>query len=196
MTKTIEFYFDYGSPTSYLAYTQLPALAERTGAEIAYRPVLLGGVMKATGNSPPTAIPPKGVWFKRDMAAFADRYGVPFHYNDHFPVNTLAAMRGAIVARSRGWLEPYSTVVFNGLWVENLDLSQPEVFIACLNDGGIDADAIGAGIGDPAHKESLKLETQDAIDKGLFGAPSFIVDGGPLIFGQDRLDFVEAAARS
>ena len=195
MTKTIEFFFDYGSPTSYLAHRQLPALAERTGAAIVHRPILLGAVMKACDNSPPTAIPAKRDWFKRDMAAFAERYGVPFHYNDHFPVNTLAAMRGAIVARSRGWLEAYSDVVFKALWVENMDLSQPDVFSNCLRDGGLDAGSIVDGIGQPAIKETLKSETQSAIDKGLFGAPVFIVDGGPLIFGQDRMDFVEAAAQ-
>ena len=87
--KTIEFLFDFGSPTSYLAWTQLPAIAERRGATIDYQPILLGAVHKATGNRSPVAVEAKGVWMLQDLARFAKRYGVPMRFNPHFPINTL-----------------------------------------------------------------------------------------------------------
>ena len=101
---TIEFFFDYGSPASYLAYTQMPGLTQRTGATVVYRPMLLGGVFKATGNQSPINIPAKGAWMMTDLPRFAKRYGVPYVRNPHFPINTLNLMRGAIAAEMEGRL--------------------------------------------------------------------------------------------
>jgi len=94
--KTIEFHFDFGSPTSYLAYTQLPRIARETGATLVYHPMLLGGVFKATGNASPVSVPAKGRWMGQDIARWAKRWGVPFAFNPHFPINTLTLMRGAV----------------------------------------------------------------------------------------------------
>ena len=93
--NTIEFFFDFGSPTTYLAHTQLPRIAAETGAQLVYRPMLLGGVFKATGNASPVTVPAKGRWMGQDIARWAARYGVPFAFNPHFPINTLTLMRGA-----------------------------------------------------------------------------------------------------
>src|ERR1700720_1887748 len=98
MTKQIEFLFDYGSPFSYLANTQLPALAQRTGASIAYTPILLGGVLKATGNSSPIAVPAKGAYMRLELKRWAQRYRVPDLVNPFFPINTMRLMRGAIAS--------------------------------------------------------------------------------------------------
>jgi len=106
---SIEFFFDYGSPASYLAYTQMPGLAQRTRASIVYRPMLLGGVFKATGNQSPINIPAKGAWLMGDLPRFARRYGVPYVRNPHFPINRLNLMRGAIAAEMEGRLIPAST---------------------------------------------------------------------------------------
>ena len=91
----VEFFFDFGSPTTYLAYTQLPRIAALAGAQLAWRPMLLGGVFKATGNASPVTVPAKGRWMGQDIARWAHRYGVPFAFNPHFPVNTLTLMRGS-----------------------------------------------------------------------------------------------------
>ena len=115
---TIEFFFDYGSPASYLAYTQMPGIAQRTGATIVYRPMLLGGVFKATGNQSPVTIPAKGAWMMTDLPRFAKRYGVPYVRNPHFPINTLNLMRGAIAAEMDGRLVPYSDAIFRAIWVD------------------------------------------------------------------------------
>jgi len=94
--RTIEFCFDFGSPTTYLAHTQLPRIASETGARVDYVPMLLGGVFKATGNQSPVMVPAKGRWMGGDLQRFARRYGVPFRFNPHFPINTLTLMRGAV----------------------------------------------------------------------------------------------------
>ena len=104
MTKKITFCFDFGSPTVYLASTQLPKIAERNSAELVYKPVLLGGIFKATGNQTPAAIPAKGAYYGVDLPRFAKRYDVPFQNNPYFPVNTLALMRGAISYQLEGCL--------------------------------------------------------------------------------------------
>ena len=93
--KQIEFFFDFGSPTSYLAYTQLPRIAAAAGAQLVLRPMLLGGVFKATGNTSPVTVPAKGRWMFSDLPLWAQRYGVPFAFNPAFPINTLTLMRGA-----------------------------------------------------------------------------------------------------
>ena len=93
MSKTVEFFFDLGSPASYLAHTQLPDLCRDAGAELVYRPMLLGAVFQATGNASPAMIPAKGRYMLRDLARFAERYGVPMRFNPHFPINTLTLMR-------------------------------------------------------------------------------------------------------
>jgi len=89
MAKSVDFYFDYGSPTSYLAYTQMPGLAKRTGATVNYRPILLGAVFQATGNRSPVEVAAKGKWMQGDLQHFAERYNVPYQWNPHFPINTL-----------------------------------------------------------------------------------------------------------
>ena len=98
MSKTVEFFFDFGSPTSYLAWTQLPAIAAQAGSAIVWRPMLLGGVFKATGNASPVTVPAKGRWMFGDIARWAKRYGVPLAFNPHFPINTLTLAQMSILA--------------------------------------------------------------------------------------------------
>ena len=105
MAKQVEFYFDFVSPTTYLAYTQLSKIAQRTGAEIVYKPFLLGGVFKASGNQTPMAVPAKGAWMAKDMDRFAKRYGVDMVFNPYFPINSINIMRGAVWAEEQGFLE-------------------------------------------------------------------------------------------
>ena len=192
--RAIEFFFDYGSPASYLAYTQLPAIAERTGAQIVYRPMLLGGVFKATGNRSPVEVAAKGVWMMADLQRFAARYGVPYVRNPHFPINTLNLMRGAIAAEIDGRLVPYSDAIFRAIWAEQRNMADPVVIGAVLHEAGFDPAAMMAAIGTAEVKDRLRVNTEEAIARGVFGAPTCFV-GGQMFFGQDRLDFVEEEAR-
>ncbi len=192
MSKQVEFYYDYGSPTTYLAWTQLPAVAERTGAEIVRRPMLLGGVFKATDNQSPVMVEAKGKWLRRDLEIWAARYGVPYQMNPHFIINTLPIMRGAMVAQRDGFLPAYDEAMFKAMWVTGRYLDEPAAIASVLTEAGFDADAIFAAVQDSAIKQALIDATEEAVARGVFGAPCFFVDG-EMFFGQDRLIFVEEA---
>ncbi len=192
MGKTVEFYFDLGSPTAYLACTQLPSIAKRTGAKLEYRPMLLGGVFHAIGSETPVNLPPRGAYMSKDIPRCAAFYGVPYEHNPHFPVNTLQVMRGALVAQQAGELERYMETVNRAIWVDQKDMSQPAVIAETLQTAGLDTAKYAEGIQEPAIKESLKTVTEAAVKRGVFGAPTMFV-GDEMFFGQDRLDYVERA---
>ncbi len=197
MTKTVDFYFDFGSPAAYLAYTQLPKLALDTGAQVNMKPMLLGGVFQATGNRPPISVPLKGSYLFTDMARYAKRYGVPLNMNPHFPINTLTLMRAdvGLVHQNSAQLGAFRDAVFKAIWVDKLNLNDPTTVGTMLATAGLDPAALMALANDPAVKEQLKAATQSAVDRGIFGAPTFFV-GDEMFWGQDRLDFVyEALAR-
>jgi len=194
MSKTIEFYFDFGSPTSYLAWTQLPRLAAQAHAELVWRPMLLGGVFKATGNASPAAVPAKARWMNEDMARWARRYGVPFSFNPHFPINTLTLMRGAVGLQSRrpGDFARYVDVAYRAMWEAPRNLGDPTVLDEVLAGAGFDVAAFQALVADPEVKAALVENTEQAVARGVFGAPTIFV-GGTMFFGQDRLDAVREA---
>jgi 2-hydroxychromene-2-carboxylate isomerase len=194
MHKSLEFFFDFGSPTSYLAWTQLPKLAADCGAQLVWKPMLLGGVFKATGNASPVTVPAKGRWMFQDMARWARRYGVPLAMNPHFPINTLTLMRGAVGLQLRrpADFEPYVDTVFRAMWATPCNLGDAEVLAATLQRAGFDAEALLALAGDPEVKARLVANTDEAVARGVFGAPTVFV-GEQMFFGQDRLDFVREA---
>ena len=193
MTKTVEFYFDFGSPYSYLAHKALPAIAAARGAQVLWRPMLLGGVFKATGNHSPAEIPAKSRWMHQDMQRWAARYGAVFRFNPHFPINTLVLMRGAVGMQLRGAdFHRYRDAIFQAMWGEPRNLGDPAELAAALRQAGLDADAFAALANDAVVKELLKNHTEEAVARGVFGAPTFFV-GDEMFWGQDRLDFVAAA---
>jgi len=193
MAKTVEFYFDFGSPYSYLAYKALPGIAAAHGAQIVWRPMLLGGVFKATGNHSPAQIPAKSRWMHQDMQRWAARYGALFRHNPHFPINTLVLMRGAAGMQMRGPdFDKYVATAFHAMWGEPRNLGEPQELAAVLRQAGFDAEAFQALVNDAAVKEQLKKNTEEAVARGVFGAPTFFV-GEEMFWGQDRLDFVAAA---
>lgn len=192
--KTLEFHFDFGSPTTYLAYTQVPSIAHETGAALVWHPMLLGGVFKATGNASPVSVPAKGRWMKDDIARWATRWGVPFAFNPHFPINTLTLMRGAcgLLMRQPDDFRRYADAVFHAMWVAQRNLGDPAELAAVLARAGIDAAAFTAMVGDAEVKADLVARTEASVARGVFGAPTCFV-GEQLFFGQDRLDFVREA---
>ena len=194
MSKAMDFYFDVGSPASYLAATQLPRLCEEAGARLLYKPMLLGGVFPATGNASPATIPAKGRYMFDDLARHADRYGVPFRRNPHFPINTLMLMRGAVgMQRDRPErFVAYLDAVFNAIWVDGENMNDAAVVASTLEAAGFEGDRVIALVNDPAVKEALKQNTAEAVARGVFGAPTMFVDN-EMFFGQDRLEFVKRA---
>jgi len=192
----IEFWFDVGSPYAYLAWRALPRLAAEHGARIAWRPMLLGGVFKATGNHSPAEVPAKSRWTRVDLQRWADRIGTPFRMNPHFPVNTLTLMRGATAMLMQGEdaLLRYLDAIFPAMWEHERNLGDPDEVAAVLRDAGFDPAQVLAAANDPAAKEALKAATEEAVSRGVFGAPTFFV-GDQMFWGQDRLDFVAQALR-
>ena len=194
--KQVEFFFDFGSPTTYLAYTQLPRLVADAGGELVWRPMLLGGVFKATGNASPVNIPAKGRWMGQDLARYARRYGVPFAFNPAFPINTLTLMRGAVGMQMRhpDDFPRYVEAIFRAMWAQPANLGDPAVLAATLDAAGFDAARFTALVADPEVKAKLIANTEEAVARGVFGAPTFFV-GEMMQFGQDRLEFVREALR-
>ena len=192
MTRRVEFFFDVGSPAAYLAWSQLPAMCQRLGAELSLTPMLLGGVFKATGNNPPGAVPAKGKYMLRDLGRFAERYQTPFNFNPHFPVNTLLPMR--MLAAAQGSEQEHQMVqaLFDAMWKTPCKLSEPDVVESVLSAAHLDAGYWLAQAADDTVKARLKENTEQAVRRGVFGAPTLFV-GEEMFFGQDRLDFVEAA---
>jgi 2-hydroxychromene-2-carboxylate isomerase len=192
--KQVDFYFDFGSPTSYLAYTQLPKIARDAGATILWRPILLGGVFKAAGNQSPVMVALKGVWMWTDMDRWARRYGVPLQKNPHFIINTLTLMRIAVGLQMRqpDRFLPYVDAMFHAMWVEPCNLGDAAVVAAALQKKGFDPVALAALAADPEVKSKLIEVTDQAVNRGVFGAPTMFV-GKDMFFGQDRLEFVREA---
>ena len=192
--KRVEFFFDFGSPNAYLSHARLPALLERTGARLIPRPMLLGGVFEATDNTSPAATPctAKRRHMRTDMQRFIDLHGIDFHFNDAFPINTIAVMRGAMAYLDTPAFPTYVEAVFRAFWADNRDMADPAVIADVLHTAGLDAEDFRARIESTETKQALREATDAAVARGVFGAPSFFV-GEAMFFGQDRLDFVERA---
>jgi 2-hydroxychromene-2-carboxylate isomerase len=195
MARELEFFFDYGSPFSYLADTQLKGLAERTSARVLYRPMLLGGVFKETGNSSPIAIEAKRKYMMADLERWAKHYGVPPLHNAHFPINTIRLMRGAVAAERLGIFPAYHRAIYDAFWRDGLNLGDAAVVRGVLERAGLDAERIVAVSEEHAVKDALRVSTETAVARGAFGAPTFFV-GDRMFWGNDRLMFVEQALRA
>jgi len=194
---TPEFLFDFGSPNAYLAHRVIPDIEARTGAKFAYMPVLLGGVFKATGNRSPmeafAGIPAKLAYEGRERDRFVARHRLTrFAPNPHFPVNTLAIMRGAVAARTIDLFVPYVECVFTAMWEQGRKMDDAAVIAETLDAAGLPAQRLMALTQDQAVKDELVANTAAAVARGVFGSPSFFV-GDELYFGKDRLADVEAA---
>ncbi|ROH93255.1 2-hydroxychromene-2-carboxylate isomerase [Stagnimonas aquatica] len=191
MSKTIEFFWDPASTYSYLAATQIEALARRCGAEVHWKPFLLGKVFEATGNKMPAALPAKGKYLFRDARMWAKFYGVPFRFPKLFPLNSVLASRACLAAADQGKGVEFSLALLKAYWAEGQDPSQPEVVSAIAESVGLDGAALLAATQEPAVKEALRANTEAAIQRGAFGAPTFYVDD-QMFWGNDRLNLLEA----
>ncbi len=195
----IEFWFDYASPWTYLASTRVEEVAARSGAELVWRPMLLGAVFKQIGqaNVPLFAMPEaKRRWVAADLDLWSSWLGAPFRFTSHFPLRTITALRLALLAGDR--IAELSHALFRKAWVEDRDLDDEATLAGVVDALGLDSAALLARTREAAVKQALIDSTSAAVAAGVFGAPSFVVrrDGGArLFFGQDRLDQVERAAR-
>ena len=192
MPKAVEFFYDYASPFSYLADCQLPGIAARCGAEIIYRPAILGVLIVESGNQAPPSVPAKLAYMNADMRRWATRLNVPFVANPAFPVRSIMLMRAALIAQDSGVFAPFHQAMWRAMWQEAANLADPAVVADVLTRAGLDAEAILRGTQDERIKARLKANCDEALARGAFGLPTFFV-GDEMFFGNDRLDFVEAA---
>ncbi len=197
MTKQFEFLYDIVSPTAYLAWYAAPATAEAIGAHIQYTPIFLGGVMQGAGNRPPGTVPAKARYLGIDLPRCADHLGIPFHFNTAFPMNTLTVQRATLGMADPGERRRFAKACFDHSWgrPDPLDLGTDEGLQRLCAEEGFDIERIRAMASDPDNKARLKANTDHAVERGVFGAPTFFV-GDEIFFGHDRLDYVARAVRA
>ena len=195
MSLRVEFHYDFGSPNAYLSHRVLPAIAERTGVEFHYIPVLLGGIFKATNNRSPMEqfadVLNKQEYQAKETLRFLMRHGITeLVRNPHFPVNTITLMRGAVFAQGKAWEADYIDAMFKAMWEQGLNMADPEQAARVLADAGLPVTEIIAATGDPEVKQQLIDNTANSVARGNFGSPSFFVNE-ELYFGKDKLRDVE-----
>ncbi len=195
MAKILEFFFDYISPYSYLASTKVEEVARRTGAELRWRPVLLGAIFKATGSTSPMANRSKALYLAKDVRDWTRHYHLPdFLLPEGFPSSSLKAARLGLVAEEHGRLPAYTHALYRAVFAEGMDQSNPATLSEVLLRLGLPAKECLARADSPQIKDKLRSNTDEALARGAFGAPTFFI-GEDMYFGNDRLPLVEAALK-
>jgi 2-hydroxychromene-2-carboxylate isomerase len=193
----LSFFYDFVSPYTYFSATQIDALAAKHDVEVSWEPALLGGIMKATGNTPPAALPARASYMMQDLVRWAEFYGVPFTFTPFFPLVTMAAMRAALGVRMRAkdGFAAFNQAVFRAAWVEQRNVASKDVLADIAKTIGIAPEIVLAADDAPNIKDLLKEQTQRAVSLGAFGMPYVVVEQGDSregYFGNDRLPLVEA----
>ena len=193
-SKKIDFYFDISSPYSYLAHTQIRKYEKETGEKINYMPIFLGGLHRLADITAPGLNPLRGKYLIKDLKLFADKYKIKYQFNRYFPIKTIQIMRGAIVAGQNDYFQNYIDKFFIAAWVDSLNLNDEKIFEKFLKNMDINYSDFIQKLSDPKIKDELKDRTDTAFKKGIFGAPTFVVNG-KMFWGQDRLEFVFKEAK-
>ncbi len=188
--RTIEFFWDVGSPYTYLASTRIEQVAQACNAQARWRPFLLGGVFRDTGNRPPLEVPAKLNYMLDDLKTWAAHYKMPFTFPSVFPINSLLPMRAAVGADRLGQGKAFAAGLMRALWLEGKDPSLPETLGEVARSAGLDGDELARMAQDPEIKEALKKNTAEAVERGAFGAPTFFV-GKKMFWGHDRMVLLE-----
>ena len=196
----IEFFFDCSSPWTYLAFHNIQPMAAQLDVDIAWRPILVGGVFNAINPSVYAArdnpVPAKAAYMRKDLDDWADVAGLSIVFPPRvFPVNSVKAMRGCVLVEADGKLVPFARAAFEAYWGEDEDISQDEVLARVAKRAGVDADYLLTGIAEQAVKDKLRANTEELIHRGGFGSPTMFVDGTDMYFGNDRLVLVREAVR-
>ena len=192
--KKIEFYFDLGSPYSYLGFHRIQKIAEAQHAKIIWKPMLLGGVFKATGNSSPMTVPAKAQYAMNDLQRWSKLWHIPMHMNPYFPLNTLQLMRllTAVQLYAPAQFLPVLTGIFHAMFGEPKNLNDLDVLKQVLQDLGLEMQQVQAWLQDEQVKQQLKFVTEEAVERGVFGAPTWF-NQDEIYWGIDHLHFLEQA---
>jgi 2-hydroxychromene-2-carboxylate isomerase len=188
----IEFFFDCSSPWTYLAFTRIQPLAAETGARLAWRPILVGGIFNTINPSVYASrehpVPAKQAYMRKDLQDWARSTGIRIlHPPQVFPVNSVKAMRGCLWLEPQGLLVPFARAVFEAYWGDDRDIAQDSVLAELCARLGIDRQRFFAGIAEPAIKDRLRANTDELMRRGGFGSPTMFIDGDDIYFGNDRL---------
>ncbi len=193
----LEFWFDIVSPYTYLASRRLQTEEPFTSMDIEWVPVFLGGLFQQAGNVAPATVPSKGAYMLQDLKRLARRYGIDYRFPAVFPANTLQVMRAATALKQEGAPDflPYCNAMFKAYWSEDRNIADPAVWSEIVRDLGLDPEALLAEATAPAIKDALKQNTGEAVERGVFGLPTFFV-GSEMYFGCDRLFLVAEALKA
>jgi 2-hydroxychromene-2-carboxylate isomerase len=195
----LEFFFDCGSPWTYLAFHKIEEVAEEAAAALAWRPILVGGVFNAVNESVyeqrANPVPAKASWWAKDLQDWARLYGIAIGWPSIFPVNSVAAMRGCLVAQQEDALPAFARGVFEAYWGEDRDISQESELAAIADAVGLNGRELVQRIAQPEVKQALRANTDELIARGGFGSPTIFIDRDDMYFGNDRLSLVRHALR-
>ena len=188
MTKVFDFYFDFISPYSYLAYKKLKLLNNEKKIKIKFRPILLGGLHNLHGIKAPAFIPAKAKHMIRDCKLIAEKNKIKFKFNSYFPIRSLNLMRGVFVAEEDDYKSYYIDTIFNAIWQDGLNMNDENVIEKILKNLNVNPKTFLLRSASSSIKDSLRKRTNEAYEKGIFGAPSF-VSNNKIFWGQDRIEF-------
>ena len=196
----VEYFFDCSSPWTYLSYTRIEDICARHEADLIWRPFLVGGVFNTVNPSVyeqrSKPVPVKARYYQKDLQDWASYQGIIIGSPKVFPVNSVKAMRGAFVAMEEGLVSEYAAAVFKAYWTDLQDISQDDILTGVVKEVGLDVDEFYGKITSQEYKDMLRSNTDELIERGGFGSPSFFVDGADMYFGNDRLLLVEAKLSS
>ncbi len=188
MINPFDFYYDFGSPYSFLAHKEIDKIEKANSIKINYKPVLLGGLFKLAGNKANADIPIKAKYMIKDCKMCAEKNKIFFKFNSYFPIITLNLMRSAILAEKKSISKKFINIIFDAIWKENLNLNDEIVLKELLEKNKIDSKSFLLKSIDLEIKNELKKRTEEAFEKGIFGTPTFVVNN-KIFWGQDRLEF-------
>ena len=194
MTKSFDFYFDFVSPYSFLAHKEIKIIEKKNSIKINYKPILLGGLHNLHGIKAPAFVPAKAKHMIRDCKLIAEKNKIKFKFNSYFPIRSLNLMRGVLVAEEDNFKSYYIDNIFNAIWQDGLNLNDENITQKILKNLNVNPKTFFLRSVSSSIKDSLKKKTNEAYEKGIFGAPSF-VSNNKIFWGQDRIEFALDEAR-
>ena len=188
MTKSIEFYFDFSSPYAYLGFKEIIKYEKKHRFQIKYMPIFLGGLHNSADIKPAAFNKIKSKYMIQDTKLVANKKNIKFSFNSYFPIKTVNFMRGAIIAKDNNYEKIYIEKIFDSIWRDGLNMNDNIIINKVLKNLDLNPDIFFGKVSDIKIKDKLKKLTNDALKKGIFGAPTYYVNR-KIFFGQDRLGY-------
>ena len=189
MIKSFEFYFDFASPYSFLAHKQIRKIEKENSVVIKYMPILLGGLFNLSGIKANADIPIKAKYMIKDCKMWAEKNNISFKFNNYFPIKTLNLMRCVLVAEKKDFTQMFINKIFDAIWKDGINLNDNLIVEKLLKNLDLNPKTFLVEASEAKIKEELKNRTNNAYKKGIFGAPSFLINN-KIFWGQDRIEFV------